>query len=63
MHVYLRGVPRIWQGGGGKNFFSRFGNLQIYFSVVNIEYDVKKGDSCDPNISPESQIKSFTCMV
>ena len=24
-----RGVPRIWQGGGGKNFFFRFGNLHV----------------------------------
>ena len=24
-----RGVPRIWQGGGGKNLFFRFGNLHV----------------------------------
>ena len=24
-----RGVPRISQGGGGKNFFFRFGNLHV----------------------------------
>ena len=24
-----RGVPRIWEGGGAKNFFFRFGNLHV----------------------------------
>ena len=24
-----RGVPRIWEGGGPRNFFFRFGNLHV----------------------------------
>ena len=27
LHVLYRGVPRIWQGGGGKNIF--FSDLEI----------------------------------
>ena len=25
----IRGVPRIWEGGGPRNFFFRFGNLHV----------------------------------
>ena len=28
-NVYTRGVPRIWEGGGPRNFFFRFGNLHV----------------------------------
>ena len=27
--AHYRGVPRIWQGGGPRIFFSRFGNLHV----------------------------------
>ena len=28
-HANNRGVPRIWEGGGPRNFFFRFGNLHV----------------------------------
>ena len=29
LQIAFRGVPRIWEGGGAKNFFFRFGNLHV----------------------------------
>ena len=28
-NTHYRGVPRIWEGGGPRNFFFRFGNLHV----------------------------------
>ena len=28
-YTYIRGVPRIWEGGGPRIFFVRFGNLHV----------------------------------
>ena len=29
IHMVSRGVPRIWEGGGPRNFFFRFWNLHV----------------------------------